>query len=42
VKQLQDQGLDLVLNSPDELGAHIKAEMQKWGTVVRERNMKAD
>jgi tripartite-type tricarboxylate transporter receptor subunit TctC len=42
VKQLQDQGLDLVLNSPDELGAHIKAEMQKWGTVVRERHMKAE
>jgi tripartite-type tricarboxylate transporter receptor subunit TctC len=42
VKQLQDQGLDLVLNSPEELGAHIKAEMQKWGTVVRERNMKAE
>lgn len=41
-QQLQNQGLDLVLGTPDELGAHIKAEMQKWGTVVKERGMKAD
>ena len=42
VKQLEDQGLDVVLNSPDELGAHNRAEMSKWGTVVKQRNMKAD
>ena len=41
-RQLQNQGLDLVLGTPDELGAHLKAEMQKWGTVVKERGMKAD
>jgi tripartite-type tricarboxylate transporter receptor subunit TctC len=41
-QQLQNQGLDLVISTPDELGAHIKAEMQKWGTVVKERGMKAD
>jgi tripartite-type tricarboxylate transporter receptor subunit TctC len=42
VKQLEDQGLDLVLNSPEELGAHVKSEMQKWGRVVKERGMRAD
>ncbi len=41
-QQLQNQGLDLVISTPDELGAHIKAEMQKWGTVVKERGMRAD
>jgi tripartite-type tricarboxylate transporter receptor subunit TctC len=41
-QQLQNQGLDLVISTPDELGTHIKTEMQKWGTVVKERGMKAD
>ncbi len=41
-QQLQNQGLDLVISTPEELGAHIKAEMQKWGTVVKERGMRAD
>ena len=41
-QQLQNQGLDLVIGTPEELGAHIKAEMQKWGTVVKERGMRAD
>jgi tripartite-type tricarboxylate transporter receptor subunit TctC len=42
VKQLEDQGLDVVMNTPDELGAHIRAEMKKWGGVVKERGMRAD
>ena len=42
VKQLEDQGLDVVLNSPEELGTHIRAEMKKWGGVVKERGMRAD
>lgn len=41
-RQLQNQGLDLVLGTPDELGSHIQAEMAKWGTVVKERGMRAD
>jgi tripartite-type tricarboxylate transporter receptor subunit TctC len=41
-RQLQNQGLDLVISTPQELGAHLKAEMQKWGPVVKERGMKAD
>ena len=41
-QQLGNQGLDLVLGTPDELGAHVQAEMAKWGTVIRERGMRAD
>jgi tripartite-type tricarboxylate transporter receptor subunit TctC len=41
-QQLQNQGLDLVLGTPDELGVHVQAEMAKWGTVIRERGMRAD
>ena len=42
VKQFADQGLDLVVSTPEEFGAFLAAELRKWGPVVKERNMKAD
>jgi tripartite-type tricarboxylate transporter receptor subunit TctC len=42
VRQLQDQGLELVVSTPDELGVFLKGELGKWGKVVKERGMRAD
>jgi tripartite-type tricarboxylate transporter receptor subunit TctC len=42
VRQLEDQGLELVVSTPEELGAFLKRELAKWGTVVKERGMRAE
>lgn len=42
VQRFADRGLDLIAGTPDELGAHLKSEVQKWGRVLRERGMKAE
>ena len=42
VRQLEDQGLDLVISTPAEFGAYLKNELAKWGPVVKERGMRAD
>ena len=41
-QRFADRGLDLVASTPDELGAHLKSEVQKWGRVIRERGMRAE
>ena len=35
-------GVDVVGNSPDELAAQIKAEVAKWGKVIKDANIKAE
>jgi len=42
VKQLDDQGLDLVVSTPAEFAEYLAKELKKWGPVVRERGMRAD
>jgi len=42
VKQLDDQGLDLVVSTPAEFTEYLRKELQKWGPVVKERGMRAD
>jgi len=42
VRQLEDQGLDLVISTPNEFGTYLKKEMARWGPVVKERGMRAD
>ena len=42
VRQLEDQGLELVVSTPEELGAFLKSELGKWGKVVKERGMRAE
>ena len=42
VRQLEDQGLELVVSTPEELGAFLKSELAKWGKVVKERGMRAE
>lgn len=38
--RLLSQGVDIVGSSPEELGAHIKSEIAKWGKVIREANVR--
>jgi len=36
------QGTSLPLGSPDEFAAHIAAERQKWGEVIRQANIRLE
>ena len=36
------QGADIVANSPDDFARYVKAEMSRWGKVVRDSGAKAD
>ncbi len=38
----QQNGIDIVANSPEEFGARLKDESAKWGRVIRERGMRMD
>jgi tripartite-type tricarboxylate transporter receptor subunit TctC len=40
--QLVTQGFKPVANTPDEFAARIKSEMEKWGKVVRDANLKIE
>ena len=40
--RFQQRGLDVVTNSPEEFSAYLKAELEKWSRVIRERKMKAE
>lgn len=42
IKRFQERGLDTIASTPEEFAAHLKAEYQKWGRVIRERGMKAE
>jgi tripartite-type tricarboxylate transporter receptor subunit TctC len=35
-------GMDLVVSSPDQLQKWLASEMQRWGKVVRDNNIRAD
>jgi tripartite-type tricarboxylate transporter receptor subunit TctC len=42
-KTLTDSlGMDLVVSSPDQLQKWLASEMQRWGKVVRDNNIRAD
>lgn len=41
--QLQDQlGMDLVVSTPDGLQKFVTSEMERWGKVVRDNNIRAE
>jgi tripartite-type tricarboxylate transporter receptor subunit TctC len=40
--RLETLGFNPVLNTPDEFGVRIKAEMAKWGKVVRDAKLRID
>jgi tripartite-type tricarboxylate transporter receptor subunit TctC len=42
VRRLEQDALDVVGSSPEQLGAALASELKKWATVIRERGMKAE
>jgi tripartite-type tricarboxylate transporter receptor subunit TctC len=41
-QNLSSEGADPIGNSPAEFGVHIKAEMQRWGKVVKQARLRID
>jgi len=41
-KLFETMGLNIIASSPEEFGAHLKSELDKWGKVIRERHIKVD
>ncbi|MFP5077227.1 Bug family tripartite tricarboxylate transporter substrate binding protein [Rhizobium sp. YIM 134829] len=41
-KRMTDFSATIVASTPDELGAHVKAELAKWTPIVREANVSLD
>jgi tripartite-type tricarboxylate transporter receptor subunit TctC len=41
-QQLEQLGFDTVANTPDEFAAMIRAEVAKWGRVIRAANIKVE
>ena len=41
-KRLDDQGFEVIANSPGEFAARIRTEMEKWGKVIRDAKIKMD
>jgi tripartite-type tricarboxylate transporter receptor subunit TctC len=42
MQRYRERGLDVIASTPDEFAAHLKSELQKWGSVIRERSMRAE
>jgi tripartite-type tricarboxylate transporter receptor subunit TctC len=40
--RLEQLGLFVVGSSPEELGAYLRAEMDKWGAVIKEAGLKVE
>ena len=41
-QRFTDRGFDVIGSTPDQLAAHLKSEVQKWGRVIKERGMRAE
>ena len=42
VKRWQDRGLDVIASTPQEMSAHLNAEVKKWRAVFKEQSIKAE
>lgn len=42
MQRYRERGLDVIASTPDEFAAHLKSELQKRGSVIRERGMRAE
>lgn len=40
--RMDELGADIVASTPEECGAFIRADIEKWGRVIRENNIRAD
>ena len=41
-KLFETMGLNIIASTPEEFGAHLKSELDKWGRVIRERRIKGE
>ena len=41
VQQFARNGVDVIASTPEEAGAHLRSEMDKWGRVIKERAIRA-
>lgn len=41
-RPFEQRGFEVIASTPEELAAHLKTELAKWGRVIKERGMKAD
>ncbi len=39
-KRFEELGLDIIASTPAAFGAHLKSEHEKWGRLVKERNIR--
>ena len=42
MKRFQDRGLDVIASTPEEFATYLQAEYKKWGTLIKERGMRAE
>ena len=40
-ERLKDMGVQVSASSPDEFGKFVRSEVERWGKVIRENNIKA-
>ena len=41
-KLFNDRGIEVQTSTPEEFAAHVRAESERWSSVVRERGMRAE
>lgn len=41
-QKIEEQGADVKASGPDECGRFLQAEIEKWGKVIRENDIRAD
>jgi tripartite-type tricarboxylate transporter receptor subunit TctC len=41
-RRTEDRGLDVIASTPEAFGRHLAGELAKWGSVVKERGMRAE
>jgi tripartite-type tricarboxylate transporter receptor subunit TctC len=42
IQQFARNGVDVIASTPEEAGAHLKREMDKWSRVIKERGIRAE
>jgi len=40
--RIEEQGCDIVASTPEECGRFLRAEIEKWGRVINQNNIRAD
>lgn len=42
VQRLEQDGIEVVGSTPEQLRATLESELKKWAVVIKERNMRAE